>query len=234
MSPRPYMQRLKRASAGVFSTGRAFSQRGMTLIELIVTLAVIAILITVSAVAISSIRSADVDATASKLAGAMTYVSALAVHENRTYRLVLDMDERKFWAEAINSEDPCARYQPEDMNQGLQAADAEGDPEGMVQSDYAKSVLDLLRDTNFEPGTNVTAVLTSQHTSPQLDGKAALYFYPSGYAERALVWVGERADDGNGWVAELTVELHTLGRITRHNEPVDERKFDLSREEDLK
>ena len=63
--------------------------RGMTLIELMVVFAIIAILLIVTAVSIARISSADVDATGNILSGAMTYLSARAVHDNTYYAELL-------------------------------------------------------------------------------------------------------------------------------------------------
>jgi len=211
-----------------------------------VVIAIMAIVIAAGAVGIAAIRGADIDATGQVIAGAMTYLSSRAVHDNQTYRLVLDLDQKRFWSETTNSDDPCARFSPEDADAGLsdeekdaakdkaaQAAKAE-DGEVAAEPAFAQKKGALLQK-KFEPGTNVTAVLTSHHTAPQTEGRAVIYFYPNGQAERALVWVGGKSDESpTGWAAEITIELHSLGRVTFHSNPVDERDFDLSANEDLK
>lgn len=212
--------------------------RGMTLIELMVVFAIIAIMIVVGAVSINAIRGADVDATGSILSGAMTYVSARAVHDNRTYRLVIDMDQRRFWTESTDEDDPCARYLPEEAEPPSEAGAARKEDEAAAEGEaaagggFTEQKIDLLH-RDFEAGTNVTAVLTSHHTQPQSGGKVAIYFYPNGQAERALVWVGAKGGE-EGWEPEITVELHSLGRVTWHPDPVDERDFDLRTAEEVR
>jgi hypothetical protein len=97
---------------------------------------------------------------------------------------------------------------------------------------FSEAAVDLLH-RDFEKGTNVTAVLTSHHAQPQSEGKVAIYFYPNGQAERALVWVGAHGESPTGWVPEITVELHSLGRVTWHPDPVDAQDFDLERPEEV-
>lgn len=212
-------------------------ERGMTLIELVVVMAIIAIMFIVGAVGIAAIRGADVDATASVIAGAMTYMSSIAVHENKTYRLVLDMDQKRYWAERVDTDDPCARFLPDEVDAGLSdeaAVEPEGEDGVARGPGYSRVEADLLKG-RFEPGTNVTAILTAHHDQVQSEGRAAIYFYPNGYAERALVWIGAGSEDSpTGWAAEVTVELHSLGRVTRHGEPLDESEFDLSRPEEVR
>lgn len=232
---RPRFARSRLALAGAHR-----DERGMTLIELVVVLAIIAIMFIVGAVGISAIRGADVDATASVVAGAMTYVSSLAVHENKTYRLVLDMDQKAYWVEHVDTEDPCARFLPDDIDVGLDpenepAPEPRGEDEEAVETTVAFSQTrgDLLKG-RFEPGTNVAAILTAHHDQVQEGGRAAVYFYPNGYSERALIWIGGASSENEGaWDREVTVELHSLGRVSRHGDPLDEADFDLKKPEEV-
>ena len=215
------------------------AQRGMTLIELMVVFAIIAIMIVVGAVSVAAISGADVDATGSIISGAMTYVSSRAVHDNKTYRMVIDMDQRRFWTESTDDDDPCARFLPEEAEPPADAAaaedkdkeDEEGEGGAAAGAAFTEQKIDLLH-RDFEAGTNVAAVMTSHHTQPQSGGKVAIYFYPNGQAERALVWVGAKGAEQQ-WVPEITVELHSLGRVTWHSDPVDERDFDLKAAEEV-
>lgn len=217
-------------------------QRGMTLIELMVVIAIIALLITVGAVSLSAIRGADVDATGSILSGAMTYLSSRAVHDNKTYRLVIDMNEHRFWSEATNDDDPCSRYLPDEAEAGVgsdqdakkKAQGEEGETEEGAGGGGFTQKKDALLQKHFEADTNVTQILTAHHTEPQTEGRAAIYFYPNGQAERALVWIGGKdADQPTGWETEITLELHSLGAVTYHGNPVDERDFDLAKPEEV-
>ena len=90
----------------------------------------------------------------------------------------------------------------------------------------------LLARSNGLPGvsdisTNVTAVITEHHEEPQVGGKAVIYFYPSGRAERAMVWVGEQDEvDGEAqFVPQVTLELEALGRVSRSGEVLDWKDF---------
>lgn len=214
---------------------RAVARRGLTLIELMVVLGIIAIMIGIGALGIASIRGADVSSTTDILAGAMRYVYTLAVHQNRTYRIVIDMDERRFYTEVAKTDDPCARYIPnsdseEDEKKRRAGAAKDGKAEeGDATADsgaFAVDESELLAE-DFRPETNVTSVITEHHEEPQVGGKAVIYFYPSGRAERAMVWLGEREDvDGETtYVPQLTLELESLGRVTRYGDVLDWKEF---------
>jgi general secretion pathway protein H len=216
--------------------------RGMTLIELMVSMAIIVLMVGVGTLGLASVRGADVGTTANVISGAMRYVASLAVSYNKTHRLVIDMDGRRFWTEAADDDDPCSRFLPDDADPPSADAEAEeadddDDEEGAAPAArFAAEDAELLSG-EFQPETNVTAVLTAHHELPQVEGKVAIYFYPTGYTERAMIWVGERVEDDRGdamWEPALTLELHSLGRITRHGRVIDVRNADeLAREEDL-
>jgi len=215
---------------------RATARRGMTLIELMITIGIIVMLIGIGTIGIASIQSADVGATTSILSGAMRYVYTLAIHNNKTYRLVIDMDNRLFYTEMADDEgDPCARYIPEDANAGLGNAEEEEarDEDGDEDEEGARTRVSFSEDDGallseeFRPHTNVTAVMTEHQSEPQTTGRAAIYFYPTGRAERAMVWVGE-GEEENGelvWFPTVTLELFALGRVQRYGRVVDEGEF---------
>lgn len=228
---------------------KRLAERGLTLIELIVAIAIIILLFVVGTIGLSSIRGADVNATASVVSGAMRYVATLAVSDNKTYRLVLDMDGRRYWTEAAVETDRCARLVPDDADPPKVEAE-KGEP--VAEADEPKTVVGLngvavavakpasfkqevaeLLQGDFQSDTNVTGVLTSHHETAQTSGKVAIYFYPTGYSERAFVWVGERNDEqgGDPWIADLTLELHALGRVTRHDKVLPEREFERPAED---
>ncbi len=217
---------------------RAALHRGFTLIELMVVVAIIALLIVIGAVSIGAIRGADVDSTGSVLSGAVTYLSSRAVHDNKTYRLVLDLDARRFYTETTNEDDPCSRFIPDEaqagLNEEVEAKVPEEDEEAPVEGASFAQKKGFLLQGEFQPDTNVSAILTSHHIEPQTGGRAAIYFYPNGQTERALIWVGGKdAESPTGWSSDITIELHSLGTATFHGFAVDERDFDLQRPEEI-
>lgn len=209
----------------------------MTLIELMVAITLVMLFLVVGAVSLGSIGAADTDTTADVMAGAMRYTATLAVHNNKTYRLVIDMPGRRWWVENAGSDDPCARFVPDDADPPQDAADVaeleeEPEDEGVdvplnVDASYAETDDELLKG-EFEPDTTISAVLTSHHREPQSEGKVAIYFYPNGNAERAWVWIAqEREDDGRILIEpEVMLALEVLGSVERFSPVKDADDFD--------
>lgn len=219
--------------------------RGLTLIELMVVMLIIVVLVVAGAVTLGQMRGADADTTANVIAGAMRYVSTLAVHENRTYRLVLDMDQHRWWVEAANEDDPCSRFVDRADPPSETPAEGEGavaDAEeidvedalgeampGIGATSFSEQENRLLKG-EFEPETTVSGVLTEHHSEAQTSGRVAIYFYPNGSVERAFVWVAEETeDDGQVKVdPEITLRLESLGQVLRLTEVLSESDFDRS------
>jgi hypothetical protein len=178
-------------------------------------------------VGFGALAGARTDTTASVLSGAMRFASTLALQDNKTYRIIIDMDKRAFWTEVANTEDPCARFAPASSDLSVEEAIAaearedDDDEEGALPTaSFSKDERDLLA-RKFEPDTNVTGVITDLHDDVQHTGRVAIYFYPSGDSQRAMLWIGA-ATEGEGDEAvfepELTLEVHPLGRVTRRSE----------------
>lgn len=233
---------------------RQVGQAGFTLIELTVVLALGAIMIASVTVAITQVRRADMKASSGMLGGAMRYLYNLAVINNTPYRLVIDIDESRFWGEEMSTDSPCARFLPDaedaeaefgteeerasaEKERRAEAEDAEPElrrvgHKSRVNRDlapgsgFSKPKDNLLKERKLPTGIKFTGVLTSAHEGIKETGRVAIHFFPGGFAERAYVYFGEQDNADQDAVSEVTVELESLmGRVTRHFEVLDERDF---------
>lgn len=280
----------------------------MTLIEITVAVAIIAIVTAAAIVSLSNVRQAQLSEAAGTMSGMMRYLYNLAVVNHRPYRMVIDMDERKYWGEALHSEDPCALYEAQkDRSDEDDAGDAEtrrrqaksdredrkagrerlggrtGGPSGARPASGrtaggpgsltgaagpaggAGGIMDLFpgvqgvlpgkpavggdggqgagggaflqaKDNLLAPrklpgSIAVTGVLTAHDEETQEEGRAAIYFYPTGYAERAFVWLGGKdPEDPQAFKPELTLELlGMMGQVRRHTDVLTEADFNKER-----
>ncbi|MEE2779543.1 MAG: prepilin-type N-terminal cleavage/methylation domain-containing protein [Myxococcota bacterium] len=207
------------------------AKRGFTLIELVITLAIGLMVIGLVTMGINNIRRADLKAGSGMMAGAMRYLYNLAVINNTPYRLVIDMDEGAFWGEEMRTDDPCARYLPEAGDDDLKRDKEdrgleEGEDPTAAQGGYSRTKDNLLSTRKLPLGIQVTGVITSHHRSVQSEGRAAIHFFPGGYAERAMIWLGEREGPDQEAEPEVTLALDGLmGRVRRHSEALDESTF---------
>ncbi len=78
---------------------RMRASRGFTLIEILVVTAIALMLLTAMVVGFHSIARTDLRTTSSKLAGAVRYCFDRAITTGGYYRLVLDLDANRYYAE---------------------------------------------------------------------------------------------------------------------------------------
>lgn len=233
------------------ATRVAAGQAGFTLIELAVTLTIMVLTISLVTMSITNIRRADLKASGGMLAAAMRYTYNLAIINGTPYRLVLDLGTSEFWGEELQTDDPCARYLPEEGELTGEAGqdDDDGDktvakpkttevqfdPNGqpIVAADETRGAMgyqrkkdNLLSKRALPKGIRITGVITSHHTTQQTSGRVAIHFFPGGFAEKAWVWLGEESGPDHEAKAENTIALEGLmGHVTRSNKPLDEADF---------
>lgn len=185
------------------------TQRGFTLIELVATMAIIAIVTAAVATGINNIRGASASAEAGKIAVAVRYLYNLAVISGKNQRLVIDFEARAWWGEAQNTEDPCEAFllpgkdEPDDANKAAKTGDAAAAGERPMPNSggFEPSKSLLLQRTELDKGIGFKAVMTSHQTEPSKSGVAYVYFFPNGTTEHAMVQV--KADDDDITTVEV-------------------------------
>jgi general secretion pathway protein H len=176
-------------------------QRGFTIIELAISLAIVGLIIGVSIPVMDNVTRADLRAAASKTTGMIKATYDYAALSGKPCRLVFDFKENTITAEAADSRVLLA--DPKDNKQR-----DEPDPDAKDLSDDDK----LLALARREVGSNVgmrknvhwtkvegtvpfelpssvrISELMAEHLrDAQTEGKAMLHFFPMGYCEQAVI-----------------------------------------------
>ena len=74
-------------------------ERGFTLIEIIIVLAIVALIMSLGVRGFRSLARSDLRASATNLAGAMRFLFDRASTTGKTHRLVIDIEAGRYWAE---------------------------------------------------------------------------------------------------------------------------------------
>ncbi|HET7753876.1 MAG TPA: prepilin-type N-terminal cleavage/methylation domain-containing protein [Anaeromyxobacteraceae bacterium] len=181
--------------------------RGFTLIELMVVLAVVAVLAGAAAPALSGVTGANARQAAGELAGSMRALFDIAALRHETCRMVLDLQERAWWAECTSRSaaapkgDVVAHGARAEGAAASEARDAEDERFEDVDNPEKRRLLARSRFGSFSdpvakrrrlPGDVSFKDVWSEHQrEPVSEGRAYVYFYPQRRAEQARVPVAD-------------------------------------------
>lgn len=229
------------------------AERGYTLIEILVVLAILVLVVSGASLGLSSLTRANLRSSAVLVAAAVRTGYTRAITQGHPVRLVLDMASSKVWLEETEGRLVLNRNPGDEEEEPPVAAAPEGSedapatpalPTGgfdVVPSDFTLGASNATRyrapqfarieGKRFEPrdlpgGTKIVAVYTAHTEGRQEEGVQYLYFWPGGMTERAVVQVAD--DDGT----TFSIVVHPLtGRTRIENVPV-EPEAELSDEEE--
>jgi general secretion pathway protein H len=218
--------------------GRPLSA-GYTLIELAAVIGIVLIISVAAFAAIQSVRKADISTSAGRMAASIRYLYDLAVLNNRPYRLVVDVAGGAYWGEAVDtgqgacgaallpSEDerkygPAGRAMTIGSGQARPGAAEAGEggeeaPKPAAGGGLGKD--NLLKRTTLPKGIAFGGVMTTHQDETTEEGRGEVYFFPSGYVERAFIYLKQDEDV----YTIVTLPLRGTG-VVRHEE-VDPREL---------
>lgn len=216
--------------------------RGLTLIEISVTLAIIVVLFAAVVFGVGALTGARAKEASTELAGTIRSLYDTAALSGRTCRLVFTLPEPKDDDGAVTWRAECAKggatasaKRDDELKDARSARadkvrdddrfrrlDRDGAPSlQQLQQQEKNRVEEAARFSNFSsedvvektlPSNVRVEVWTAKQRQPATSGVAYLYFFPQGYTERAQVWIRQGS---NTWT--LTISPLT-GKTVIHNE----------------
>ncbi len=221
-------------------------RRGFTLIELLVGIAIMALIMGSAIYGVRALARSDLRGTSSKLAGAIRYCFDRSVTTGAYFRIVLDLDGNKYWAERSDNRMYLVRGKEDSPGKGRafdqEAADKKKEEQEQKEKEELASRNQLAASLEPPPrprrakfqtfkdatlptvtmkSTKLFDVYTPRQREPYTAGKAYLYFFPDGHTERAVI----RLNDGDEFYSLI---VHPLtGRVE-----VKPGKYELPRDFD--
>jgi general secretion pathway protein H len=181
---------------------RRYSERGVTMIELLIAVALVALLTGGVASGLGAFGSTRLRASATMILGG---VRVAMTHANTTgypTRLVFDLDQRTVVLEQSNARmlrNTDERSREEDPSAGAAAA-TEAEREAAEASKrilegpreapplfVASKVFNQGSGRSLEPEIAFKSIQTEHDDEPRTDGRAYLYFWPGGGTEKAVI-----------------------------------------------
>jgi general secretion pathway protein H len=192
----------------------------MTLIEVSVTLAVVALMLAVAVPALSAVTRAQLRQKSGQLAGAIRSLYGSTAIAGHTCRLVLDLDANAYWSE-------CAKTNVRLEREGERSRNGARLPDESLQaratmSDEDRERLELARKSAFSPSADIpktelggsvkfTDVWVQHQPERYTTGKSFLYFWSSGLTEEASIHVAQGDDVYSLLVFPLTGRVRVVG-----------------------
>lgn len=219
---------------------RRGAQRGFTLVEILVVLVILGLIGGLSIRGLRSLAKSDLRTSTAKMSGAIRFLFDRASTTGKYHRLVIDVDEGRYWAEVSDDKfyiprDPEtetwrqkraeieAKLDEEEKRKAelAEAAGGGDDSKVKVQDFRPKRVrFGAFKSAALKPvtmkNTRVMDVYTPRVGEPVTHGRAYIYFFPLGQAESALVHLSD--PDGES-IYSLVIHPIT-GRVKLYREYV--------------
>ena len=200
---------------------RARRDSGMTLIEIGVTLGVLALMLAVAIPAMSAVTRAQLRQRSGQLSGAIRSLYGAAAIAGHTCRLVFDLDAGAYWSECAKTNVRLARDGERSQNGARLPTREEELPPRESMSDEDREKFELAQKSAFAPSADIpktelggsvrfTDVWVQHQPERYTTGKAFLYFWSGGLTEEAAIHVSQGDDVYSLIVSPLTGRVKIL------------------------
>lgn len=192
-------------------------QKGFSLVEIMVTITVIALLAGIAAPGLSRVFKVSLKSTTRKIVGAVKYTFDQATLNHKTHRLVFDLDEGRYWVERLESKNDTLAST--DLK-SFEAPKPPG-PRGNEKEEpspgpkFAPVNESSAKPQDIPTGVRIKGIASPTSTRDISEGKAFIHFFPHGFAEPAAIYLTNGDDES---VAYTLVIQPLTGKVTTYNE----------------
>ncbi len=169
----------------------------------------------ISVSAFGPLKHSQIRAEAMRMSGALRMVYGRAAVNGLRYQVTFDLDANSF---SVECSEENVLIDPEEDDDRPFYEDDEADPFGLGVA--PPTLMDcsepLLEPTAMRHDVEILRVLTTHHREPVETGTATLAYFPNGFVERALIWIGME----DGMVLTLSIDPMT-GRVFIYAEDLE-------------
>lgn len=190
---------------------RSARQRGLTLIEILIVLAIVAAATGGVALSFQQVTRASTKSNAARLASAIRYLYDQAIVSGRYYRLTIDFQQNTYFAESADDRFYLVTGKEKSPGRGAAFdADAEQKKREEAEARERENTQGLAKQLQPPPsqkrahfqnfkdttlpkvtmrGAWIRDIYTPRQPEPYTRGRAFLYFFPDGHTEQAILHV---------------------------------------------
>lgn len=198
------------------------AQRGLTLLEVVITVGVLVLMMGVVVTSFSSLKSTELRVQTNKLAAAIRHTYNRATATGLYMRMVVDISGDAYWVEA--SETPVFLTKEKVKEGEADEAKLKAQEEAEKRAEEGLPPLPqrerfqsdpVIEKVTLEKGIKVAGVYTTSMEDPFESGTAYIHFFPNGFVEPAMVYT-----TGGESTYTLTISPMT-GKVTRKLGKID-------------
>ncbi len=197
---------------------RFAAQRGLTLLELIIVMAIFIMLLGLGASGLNNLSSTQLRTQTNRMAAALRHAYSRTVATGLYMRMVLDFEADAYSVEA--SAIPVFIFREEDARwrAAMEAQRDKDVEEGVAIIDTRADfkVDNVIPKITMEKGIQIDSVLIAGDDDPVNGGQASIHFFPNGFVEPAMIYIS----DGDEEFRTLIISPMT-GKVTHLAGKVD-------------
>jgi general secretion pathway protein H len=216
-------------------------ERGLTLIEIMVVLAIIAIVSGIAVAGSMQAPLANLKGSATMIASAVKFTYTQATATSSDMRLVMDLDSQKIWIErsdrpmlaqskdktGTGGADPVTQAEQQALEEGAKILKGPPIPKPRFKPIPSAGFGDA-EDTSGGKGGKplkskiiFRSVQTTHDDAPRTSGRAYLYFWPGGRTERASIQIQVKDQAADDYTLTLLISSPLTGKVNVKNGPVE-------------
>ncbi|MDO8643946.1 MAG: prepilin-type N-terminal cleavage/methylation domain-containing protein [bacterium] len=172
------------------SPGRlGINQKGLTLIELMVTMVIVGILFSIVAVSYSSLAEVNLKQAAARLGSTSRYLRNKAITQKAVYRLIYNLEEGTYQVEVTKDAFVIALTK--------EKPPVEGEESSVPAASFSADEEYLLEPVKLPRGVFFKDVWMPVMQEKRESGKAYTYFFPSGFVTKTIVHFRDDDDEAH-------------------------------------
>lgn len=176
---------------------------GMTLIEVMIVVALLAGLMVVAAVSFGVIGQTDVAGDALRFSSSVRYAFRMAASNNATLQMKIDFEERSFAVDKLDVEGGISDdvltgvtlWNKDSIQSSRRVGilDEEDSRFGTIKRENLQDSFISGEDAQLSDGVYFIGLMTSHHDSVQEEGIGTINFFSNGFVERSVIFIGDEA-----------------------------------------
>lgn len=196
-----------------------YNRRGLTIMEMLVVIAIIGAMMGLGIGLVQISFDLDLEKASRELSSAMRYIASESARTGDIYRLVIDLDEEKYWVESAPNAPETLTLLADEQAPGEERRDEKVDEEG--ESPEGEEAA-LAPPEGFSPAEDI--LIKAKRLAPvfakdlfvahlgekQEEGKASIYFFPNGSTEYAIVNLSDEEE-----TVFYSIEINPLSGKTK-------------------